>query len=307
MNKSLVLFDKNNNLQKNAAVIVKFNMDGSDYLVYSVDENEQNSQIFVSKIILNSEGKVFIDNILPEEKGKLNNVVYNIVILVPSDAQKGNTFESLSKGLMDKFSVKLSLDIPNLDVQEYYSNCSVAITSKILVDAAVKLYKENLNNNSGDSLNLVPTWTAPVEVTAPTPAVVSQNVNIETPVIPEPIIPNVSVQESIPSPELNAQPVSISQNVINTAPEQILEQPAITTPAPVANAVTTESVVVPNPQIEKLAVVSDPSLGIGVQQPNVLKNKKAGYANTKYIVAGSVCLVLALATVVTAYILISNM
>ena len=34
MNKSFILFDKNNNLQKNAAVIVKFNLNGSDYLVY---------------------------------------------------------------------------------------------------------------------------------------------------------------------------------------------------------------------------------------------------------------------------------
>ena len=40
-----------------------------------------NKQIFVSKLILNSEGKSFIDNILPEEKNKLSNVVYNIIIL----------------------------------------------------------------------------------------------------------------------------------------------------------------------------------------------------------------------------------
>ena len=305
MSKSFVLFDKNNNLQKNAVVIVKFNLGGSDYLVYSVDENEHNSQIFVSKLVLNSEGKVFIDNILPEEKGKLNNVVYNIVILVPSDAQKGNNFDSLLKDLMDKFSVKLSLDIPSLDVQEYYSNCSVAITSKILVDAAVKLYTDNLTNVNNNEVVTVPTWTAPASVTAPTPAVVSEDVNTETPVISEPIVPSLSVQESISSPELNVQ--SVSENIVSTHPEQIVEQSIATTPAPVANTVVTENVAMPNPQIEKLAVVSDPSLGISMQQPNVLKNKKAGFANTKYIVVGSVCLALAIATVVTAYILITNM
>ena len=306
MNKSFVLFDKNNNLQKNASVIVKFNMDGSDYLVYSVEENEQNSQIFVSKLIINSEGKYFIDNILPEEKGKLNNVVYNIVILVPSDAQKGNTFDSLSKDLLDKFAVKLSLDIPTLEVQEYYSNSSVAITSKILVDAAIKLYSDNLNVVNNNDV-VVPTWTAPASVTAPTPAVVSPNVNIEKTEITESIVPNISVQESIPNLELNVQPVSVLENVVNTIPEKVIDQPVVTTPAPVVNTVSSENVVIPNPQLEKLAVVSDPSLGIGVQQPNLAKNKNAGFANTKYIVAGSVCLALAIATVVTAYILITNM
>ena len=306
MNKSFVLFDKNNNLQKNASIIVKFNMDGSDYLIYSVDENEQNSQIFVSKLILNSEGKVFIDNILPEEKGKLNNVVYNIVILVPSDAQKGNTFDSLSKDLLDKFSVKLSLDIPNFDVQEYYSNCSVAITSKILVDSAIKLYCENLSIHNNETV-VVPTWTAPTPVTAPTPAVVSSSINVETPVIPEPIVSNISAQEVNSSPELNVQTVSVPETVVNTAPVQAMAQTSVSMPTPVVTPVISDDVVMPNPQAEKLAVVSDPSLGIGVQNSNLVENKKAGYANTKYIVAGSVCLALAIATVVTAYILITNM
>ena len=138
-----------------------------------------------------------------------------------------------------------------------------------------------------------------------TPAVVSEDVNTETPVISEPIVPSLSVQESISSPELNVQ--SVSENIVSTHPEQIVEQSIATTPAPVANTVVTENVAMPNPQIEKLAVVSDPSLGISMQQPNVLKNKKAGFANTKYIVVGSVCLALAIATVVTAYILITNM
>lgn len=307
MNKSFVLFDKNNNLQKNAAVIVKFNLNGSDYLVYSVDENEQNSQIFVSKLILNSEGKHFIDNILPDEKGKLNNVVYNIVILIPSEVQKGNVFDSLLKDLSEKFSAKLSLDIPNLEAQEYYSNCSVAITSKILVDAAVKLYCENLNVKNNDTTVVVPTWTAPVEVTAPTPAVVDPNLNVETSVVAEPVAISQSVIESVSAPESNLQPVIATENVVNAVPEQVVSQSVITTPAPVVNPATTENVVTPNPQAEKLAVVSDPSLGIGVYQPNALKNKKAGFANTKYIVVGSVCLALAIATVVTAFVLISNM
>lgn len=284
MNKSFILLDKNNNLQKNATVIVKFNYEGKDYLVYSVEENDQNSQIFVSKIILNSEGKYFIDNVLIEEKNKLNNIVYNIVILIPTDAQKGSTFEVLSKNLLDKFSVKLSSDIPELGIQEYFSNSSVAITSKLLVASAVKFYEDNLLKK--EEPVVVPTWTAPVEATAPT--AVNTNVNnVDTQTV---VVPNISV------------PVQESP-VVNTVTEPIVNpMPAATPVNPVVN-----NTVQPNPQAEKLAVVSDPSLGIGVTQPNVGKIKTAGYANTKYIVIGTVCLVVAIAIVVTAYILIMNM
>ena len=114
MNKKIIVQDKNNNIQKEADTIIKFNFENKDYLIYSIEENEENRQIFVSKLILNSEGKYFIDNILPEEKGKLNNIVYNIVILTPTEAKKGIDGLLLINGLTDKFSVKLSTEIPEL-------------------------------------------------------------------------------------------------------------------------------------------------------------------------------------------------
>ena len=67
----------------------------------------------------------------------------------------------------------------------------------------------------------------------------------------------------------------------------------------------------PNPQAEKLeniAVVSDPSLsasGVNVQ-PNLGKQKNAGFTLNKYIVIGTICILLAIAVVVVAYILIQK-
>lgn len=298
MNKSFILFDKNNNLQKKADIIVKFKFDEKDYLVYSLEENEQNCQIFVSKIILNSEGKYFIDNILLDEKNKLNNIVYNIVILLPTEGQKGTDFDILSKNMFDKFSVNLSMDVPDLGMQEYFRCCSVAITSKILVSSAIKFYNDNLNNVSDGGTEKIPTWTAPVEATAPIS--VGSNTSVEIPSV-DLVIPSVSIQESASTPNLNLQTepskeVSIvSDNVITNS--EIKNNDAVVTPV--------DSVV--NPQIEKLAIVSDPSLGIGVTQPNMGKIKKAGFANTKYIVIGTVCLLLAVTVVIIAYILIKNM
>jgi len=280
-NKSFVLLDKNNNLQKNATAIVKFNYDGKDYLVYSIEENSENDQIFVSKLVVNSEGKYFIDNLLSDEKGKLNNIVYNIIILIPTEAQKGSTFDSLTTSFLDKLSVKLLSGLPNMDVQEYFSNCSVAITNKSLVSSAVKFYDENLNK----PVETVPTWTAPVEVTAPTVILDS----------------GVSAQESVTLPNLNLQSEPVQEHIISSSVVDDLVSVSTT------QSVSVDAEVPSNSQSEKIAIISDPSLGLPVQQPNFDKIKEAGFANNKYIIIGTVCLVLAVAVVITAYFLIKNM
>ena len=41
MYKEFILLDKNNNVEKKAYAIVKFNFDNNDYLIYSIDENNQ--------------------------------------------------------------------------------------------------------------------------------------------------------------------------------------------------------------------------------------------------------------------------
>lgn len=317
MNKNFILFDKNSNIQRTATAVVKFNFEGKEYLIYSVEENDQNDQIFVSRIVLNSEGKTFIDNIFPEEKNKLNNVVYNIVILVPSEAQKGSTFAILSNELRDKYSIEISMFSSVTDVQEYYKDCSVAITSKILVDNAIKFYDDNLNNKVEEVVS-VPTWTSPVDVTAPVPAI-SVNEEIKTPepgIVPvqEPIV-QVNVQPNVVEPivsvstpnlddassvNVGIEPVSVEANVVGQVEQTVQNN---------VDSIVSEKQ--PNPQIEKLAIVSDPSLGFSVSQtnsqPNFIRNKKAGFANSKYIIIGTVCLVLAIAVVVVAYFLIRNM
>ena len=346
MNKKIIVQDKNNNIQKEADTIIKFNFENKDYLIYSIEENEENRQIFVSKLILNSEGKYFIDNILPEEKGKLNNIVYNIVILTPTEAKKGIDGLLLINGLTDKFSVKLSTEIPELGEQEYYSNCSIAITSKILVEDAIKFYEENLATNTlnGQTDVLTPTWTLPIENTNPEP-VVTESASIESsPITPnvEPVVQNIpvntlttndSLTPHVPETQnnnlegvisnLNENPNIIptelnSNNVVpqsTTIDQQVSPQLAPNSSNQEPQAIQSNNQLVdnlPNPQIDKLggnvAIVSDPSLeNVGVAvQPNVGKMKKAGFAINKYIIIGTVCLLLAVAVVIVAYILIQK-
>lgn len=316
MNKNFILMDKTNNIQKNATAIIKFNYENNDYLIYSIDENEVNKQIFVSKLILNSEGKSFIDNILPEEKNKLSNVVYNIIILTPSNFKKGALANDLLKDIKEKLMVNLSLELPELGSQEYFANCSIAITNKEFVEDAIKFYNDNLNiEKAPEPIQATPTWTIPTEgpVAINEPSVNSEPLqsNINTSPIPntmpqtnpQPVIPNAIPNNFGP---VSAEPVNTINPTIET-PIQV----ASPEPAQISNTENQELNNMPNPQAEKLgnvAVVSDPSLGnSGLNiQPNLGKQKNAGFTLNKYIVIGTVCILLAIAVVVVAYILIQK-
>lgn len=316
MNKNFVLMDKTNNTQKNATAVIKFNYENNDYLIYSIDENEVNKQIFVSKLILNSEGKSFIDNILPEEKNKLSNVVYNIIILTPSNFKKGALANNLLKDIKEKLMANLSLEIPELGSQEYFANCSIAITNKEFVEDAIKFYNDNLNMEKvQEQIPVTPTWTIPTEepVAINEPSInqepMQNNINI-SPIPnampqtnPQPVIPNATSNniESVPT-----EPVNIVNPTIET-PNQVVTPKTVQIP----NIEGQELNNIPNPQAEKLnnvAVVSDPSLGnSGLNiQPNIGKQKNAGFTLNKYIVIGTVCILLAIAVVIVAYILIQK-
>ena len=232
------------------------------------------------------------------------------------------------------------------NIREYYSNCSIAITSKILVEDAIKFYEENLATNTlnGQTDVLTPTWTLPIENTNPEP-VVTESASIESsPITPnvEPVVQNIpvntlttndSLTPHVPEtqnntlegviPNLNETPNIIptelnSNNVVpqsTTIDQQVSPQLAPSSSNQEPQAIQSNNQLVdnlPNPQIDKLggnvAIVSDPSLeNVGVAvQPNVGKMKKAGFAINKYIIIGTVCLLLAVAVVVVAYILIQK-
>lgn len=307
MNKTFTIIDKINNVQRMATKIVKFTIDNKDYIIYSVDENEENRQIFVSRFIVNTEGKYFIETIAPEEKAKLSDIVYNIIILTPTNYKKGENATTLLNNLKEKFKITLANDNSELGMQEYYSNCSIAITSKELVALAIDFFEVNLKEpiiKTTEKIS-VPTWNIPsndaIEVQKVAEEPVMAAPTASAPVV-EPVAP-VTVGNTV-EPIPNVQPNIIPE--IKPIPEPVIEPAAV----PITENVATKDEVLPgntvNPQV---AVVSDPSLAnaTGVNmQPNVMKLNNKGKANVKYIIIGTACILLAIAVVIVAYILIQQ-
>lgn len=326
MNKTFTIIDRNNNIQKVVTGVVKFNQEGKDYLIYCADENAENKQIFVSRLILNSEGRYFIDNISLEEKPKLSEIVYTIIILTPTNYKKGELPENLLKNLTEKYKITLSNEIPDLTEQEYYNNCSIAITSKELVTLAEDFYTENLKKAAPiieEPKQAIPTWEIPsvnlnqgvsVNENITSNNVASENNIVQSPILEQPVvspIPEVQdfakpVEPIAPLPQVNNNPVvePLVQPV-----QQPLESPSIVGQPEVPNIGIQPSGIeqpLPNPQAEKLAVVSDPSLANIAGQPNLGKLNNKGKASVKYIIIGTVCILLAVAVVIVAYILIQK-
>ena len=69
-----------NNIEHNAEVITAFSYKEKEYLVYSVDEDEENSNILVSRLIKDSEGYDVIEDIEDEaERAEVQNAVKEIL------------------------------------------------------------------------------------------------------------------------------------------------------------------------------------------------------------------------------------
>lgn len=69
-----------NNIEHTAEVITAFSYKEKEYLVYSVDKDEENSNIFVSRLVKDSEGYDIIEDIEDDtERTEVQNKVKDIL------------------------------------------------------------------------------------------------------------------------------------------------------------------------------------------------------------------------------------
>lgn len=69
-----------NNLEHNAEVITAFTYKDKDYLVYSVDSDEENSNILVSRLVKDNEGYDVIEDIENDsERLEVQNAIKEIL------------------------------------------------------------------------------------------------------------------------------------------------------------------------------------------------------------------------------------
>lgn len=151
MNKKFLLVDKLNGIEKEATYILSFQNNNEKYLIYYLDESNGNKQIFTSKLIKNTEGKNYIVDVNQNDKNRINNIIYNIVIVLPTEGNKNNNHYALIEDFKNKFNIDLSIEPVNIENQNYLINSRVAITSETLVNNCIDFYSKNLHSNQSNS------------------------------------------------------------------------------------------------------------------------------------------------------------
>ena len=228
MNNKIIKTIDEHNIDRDANVLFAFDLEGSDYVCYRISRDEEQDNIFISKVVKNIDGTFNMVNIDDtNEKSKLNSIVMALVkgaVESHSDKLAGDSI-SLSDGKNVKFIAVNFNKEQRIEVKKTY----VTTVKKEVTRVAEKYY----------FVEVVLEQPAVVEDIFPTITPVQEELKVVEPVVvaPTPVVaqePTVVpaapvVTETIPVIE---QPVVV-QTVVQPTPQVAPVPPSVVTPAPV--------------------------------------------------------------------------
>lgn len=226
MNNIIKIIDEHE-INREAKIITYISLDGNDYAVYTISRDEENANIFVSKVINSS----FVNITDANEKFKLDNFVKNLI-------KRSVDNSSLDDVKFTNFKV---VDGQRINVKETY----VATIKKDIATKAINYYSDKFTSiKDTDSIfsDSSVIFEEPKVDSNVLPE--SNNLNVST--------PNVLATEAVAVPNPNPNPSSLGgQTVDNTIVSSAL------------NDVTTENIINPVVLDNNVKTVDN---NVGVQQ-----------------------------------------
>ena len=161
-NKNIKIVDEHS-IDRNANVMFAFDLEGSEYVTYWIERDEDNGNIFVSKVIKNIDGTfnmMDIDDSM--EKAKLSDVVKTLITTAVNDeADKLNGISlTLADGKMINFIAVSFNKEQRINVQKTYITTvkkEVTRVTEKYYDVAVKVEQPEISED------IFPTVTPVVE------------------------------------------------------------------------------------------------------------------------------------------------
>lgn len=289
MKNNFTVFDETSNNRRRAQSILKFEINNKEYLIYIIDNGDDNTRIILLSNLYKQENRYSINDITEEEKNSLNQLVYNMMMSLPF--QKDKDGNELINEFMNKNSVKISLRLPELSDEKYYTNSLIAKVNTETIEKVIDFYHIYLDEKE----NNIPinTWKIPsVEDVVPS----LDNIQ-EVPQMPANNILETNEMQNINLFAENTVPQNVNIPVNN---DSLVDQTQTNT-----EDYTNDNL--PNPQAEMLSRMNNLNTNNNLStQPNIMRPNEKGNVNTKYIVIGTVCIILALLVVAVAYIMINN-
>ena len=227
--KNIKVIDEHN-IDRDANIICSVDIDGSDYVVYSIERDEGNDNVFISKLIKNTDGTSNMMNIDDkDEKERLNNVIKELITYsINSDDDKTNGSVTLSDGKVVKISSVLFNKEQHISVNKTY----ITTVKKSVTKASENFYKTDEVKPAEPVVESIFDATDEVKeepAVAPQPEVESE-VAVEAP-IPQPVVEENTVPPlEVPDIDLTPQMPEIEEPVVEeSAP--VLSTPVLDIPA----------------------------------------------------------------------------
>ena len=260
MNNKIVKTVDEHNIDRDANVMFAFDLDGSEYVAYRISRDEEQDNLFVSKVLKNLDGTFnMIDVDDSTEKSKLNSIVMSLVEnSVKSSANKlpSDTL-SLSDGNLIKFISVIFNKEQKIKVRKTY----VTTVKKEVSRVAEKYYDIVVVKEEPKVVeDIFPTVTPVVDavVSGPViePAPVVQPVVVESPVLTVPVVETPKVEQQVTTPVSPVvevvTPIVSEQPVIPVVEPATVLQPSVSVSAPVSEvtvSVPNTTVVQPTPTV----------------------------------------------------------
>lgn len=259
-NRNVKVIDEHN-IDRNANIMFALDLDGSEYVVYWIERDEDSNNVFVSKVLKNLDNTYNMLNIDDADKKKevadMVKVLITNAVSDQNDKMVGLT-TTLSNGKVAKFIDVTFNKEQSINVAKTY----ITTVKKEVTKVAENYYDVVVEETKvADVLPAVTPVIEPVtEIFPETPAPLT----VETPVVP-PVVEPVVLETPVVTPEILPTPAPVENDtfvefgtepVATPAPAVVEPTPVVETP--VVPAVT-EPVLLETPVVEPTPAVVTPA------------------------------------------------
>lgn len=240
-NRNVKVIDEHN-IDRNANVMFALELDGSEYVVYWIERDQDSNNVFVSKVLKNIDGTYNMLNIDDADKKKdvaeIVKVLITNAVSDQNDKMVGIT-TTLSNGKVVKFTDVSFNKEQNINVSKTY----ITTVKKEVTKVAENYYDVVVEENKvADVLPSVSPVAEPVVEVFP---------EVVTPVVETPVVAPVPEATVIPTPV-----VAVQEPVIATPQATILQPEPVVTPVMPS---VVEPITVQTPVVEPTPVVVTPT------------------------------------------------
>lgn len=210
-------------IDRTANIMCSIDIDGSDYVIYSIKRDEDNDNLFVSKLIKNNDGTSNMVNIEDSmEKGRLVDIVKELITFsINSEADKTTGIVNLSSGKEIKVSNVLINKEQNINVGKTY----ITTVKRSVTKVGNNFYNVEFNN------------------TQPAFESIFENSSLNDNVFPE----LETINESVSNSQSEVQQIIPEINNVETVANSIISDSTVTVPEEVPMVQSVDSTIPQTP------------------------------------------------------------